>query len=106
MLFRSDGIEQALRDDLKRRGLWAALAAASARQDAATAALGTRAPQPARAGYSEAGLLAWYATRFRPVAPDLEQHARELGFPTTTAFLIALTRARLAEEEWGKRGHS
>ncbi|MBI4694512.1 MAG: hypothetical protein HY749_10870 [Gammaproteobacteria bacterium] len=93
------GCDQAFVDELKARGLWAGLTAAAARQDAAARELGDSAPLPERAGYSAAELLAWYGARFRSPGPDLAQHAHELGFQNTTDFLVALTRARLADEE-------
>lgn len=91
-------IELALRDELQSDDDWPALVAESARQDAAARALGRLAPLPAEAGFTEAEVLAWYERHFRPLAGDLARHARALGFASTTAFLVAVTRARLAAE--------
>ncbi|MGE0859483.1 MAG: TfuA-like protein [Gammaproteobacteria bacterium] len=91
-------IELALLDELKSDAAWPALVAEGARQEAAARALGRPAPLPAEAGFTEAEVLAWYEAHFRPLGGDLARHARSLGFASTTAFLVAVTRARLAAE--------
>jgi hypothetical protein len=52
---------------------------------------------PVDAGIAPRDLITWHAERFGPLKTGLDGHAAARGFASNSDFLVAMTRARIAE---------
>ena len=61
-------------------------------------------PSLADFGLTPQILQTWYESRFGPMAPNPESHARTLGFSTLRDFIDTLLECYLAEQSGSRQG--